>query len=59
ESIIEGKIGQQIAAECVTIIDDATIPRLSGSYPYDSEGTPGQKRIIIENGVLKGYMHSL
>jgi TldD protein len=58
-SIIEGKIGQQIASECVTIIDDATIPQLSGSYPYDSEGTPGQKRTIIENGVLKGYMHSL
>jgi len=59
ESIIEGKIGEQIASERVTIIDDATIPRLSGSYHYDSEGILGQKRIIIENGILKGYMHSL
>ncbi len=59
ESIIEGKIGEQIASERVTIVDDATIPRLSGSYCYDSEGIPGQKRIIIENGILKGYMHSL
>jgi TldD protein len=59
ESIIEGKLGQEIASEQVTIIDDATLPRLSGSYPYDSEGTPGQKRVIVENGVLKCYMHSL
>jgi len=59
ESIIEGKIGEQIASERVTIMDDATIPRLSGSYRYDSEGIPGQRRILIENGVLKGYLHSL
>jgi TldD protein len=59
ESIIEGKIGEQIASEHVTIMDDATIPRLSGSYRYDSEGIPGQKRIIVENGILQGYMHSL
>jgi TldD protein len=59
ESIIDGKIGEQIASERVTIIDDATIPRLSGSYRYDSEGIPGQKRIIVEKGILKGYMHSL
>jgi len=58
-SIIEGKIGEQIASEHVTIMDDATIPRLNGSYRYDSEGIPSQKRIIIEKGVLKGYMHSL
>ena len=59
ESIIEGKLNQEIASDLVTIIDDATLPRLSGSYPYDSEGTPGQKRVIVENGVLKCYMHSL
>ncbi len=59
QSIIEGKIGQQIASERVTIVDDATIPKLSGSYRYDSEGIPGQKRVLIESGVLKGYLHSL
>jgi TldD protein len=59
ESIIEGKLGEQIASQLVTIVDDATIPRLNGSYRYDSEGIPSQKRIIIEDGVLKGYMHSL
>ncbi|MGD0093001.1 MAG: TldD/PmbA family protein [Planctomycetota bacterium] len=59
ESIIAGKLGTQIASPLVSIIDDATIPKLNGSYRYDSEGTPGRKRTIIENGVLKGYMHSL
>jgi TldD protein len=58
-SIIEGKIGQTIGSELVTIIDDATIPGVWGSYPYDSEGVPSQRRVLIENGKLVGYMHSL
>lgn len=58
-SIIAGKIGEKIASELVTIIDDATYPGKWGTYAYDSEGTPGAKRVLIENGVLKSYMHSL
>lgn len=58
-SIISGKIGQKIGSDLVTIVDDSTIPNKWGSYKYDSEGTLGSRRVIIENGVLKGYMHSL
>lgn len=58
-SIVDGKLGQKIASELVTIIDDSTIPGKWGTFAYDSEGTPGTRRLIIENGVLKGYMHSL
>ncbi len=58
-SIIEGKLGEKIASELVTIIDDSTIPGKWGTFEYDSEGTPGAKRVIIEKGILKGYMHSL
>ena len=58
-SIIEGKLGEKIASELVTIIDDSTIPGKWGSFDYDSEGTPSSRRVIIEKGVLKGYMHSL
>lgn len=58
-SIIAGKLGEKIASELVTIIDDSTIPGKWGSFAYDSEGTPGARRVIIENGILKGYMHSL
>lgn len=55
-SIYKGKIGQAVAAECVTMVDDSTIPCLYGSYKYDDEGTPGQRNVLIENGVLKKYM---
>ena len=58
-SIIAGKLGDKIASELVTIVDDSTIPDKWGSYSYDSEGTPGARRVLIEKGVLKGYMHSL
>ena len=51
-----GKLGEQIANEKVTAIDDGTIPNGWGSVNVDDEGTPSQKRVLIENGVLKMYM---
>jgi len=59
KSILEGKLEQKIASDCVTVIDDSTLEDCWGSYKYDSEGVPGQRRVIIENGILKGFMHSL
>ena len=58
-SVIAGKLGDKIASDLVTIVDDSTIPAKWGSYTYDSEGTPGARRVLIDKGVLKGYMHSL
>ncbi|MDD6032080.1 MAG: TldD/PmbA family protein, partial [Oscillospiraceae bacterium] len=51
-----GKLGQQIASPKVTAIDDGTIPCGWGSVNFDDEGTPAQKKILIENGILKSYM---
>ena len=51
-----GKLGQQIAAPCVTAIDDGTIPNAWGSINIDDEGTPAQRKVLIENGILKSYM---
>ena len=51
-----GKLGQQIANPKVTAIDDGTIPNAWGSINFDDEGTPAQKNVLIENGVLKSYM---
>jgi len=51
-----GKLGQKIANEKVTAIDDGTIPNAWGSINIDDEGTPAKKNVLIENGVLKSYM---
>ena len=51
-----GKLGQKIANEKVTAIDDGTIVNAWGSINVDDEGTPAQKNVLIENGVLKSYM---
>ena len=59
QSILDGKLGTQIAAPCINVVDDSGIPGSWGSYRYDSEGTPGRRRVIIEGGILKGFLHSL
>ncbi len=51
-----GKLGQKIAGDKVTAIDDGTIPNAWGSINIDDEGTPAQRNVLIENGVLKSYM---
>ena len=58
-SVYAGKLGQKVASELVTVIDDATIPQAYGSFGYDDEGTPSQKKVLIENGILRGYMSDI
>ncbi|WP_026883025.1 TldD/PmbA family protein [Clostridium akagii] len=55
-SVFTGKLGQKIASEKVTAIDDGTMPNLWGSLNIDDEGTPTRRNILIEKGILKGYM---
>jgi TldD protein len=59
QSILKGLEGSEIASPLVTIVDDSTIPGHYGTYRYDSEGVPGRRRVIVDKGVLAGYMHSL
>ena len=56
QSQFAGKLGQMIANEKVTAIDDGTIPNAWGSINIDDEGTPAQRNVLIEKGVLKSYM---
>jgi TldD protein len=55
-SAFSGKVGQQVASELCTIVDDGTMANRRGSISIDDEGTPGQYNVLIEKGVLKGYM---
>ena len=58
-SVFSGRIGEQVASELCTIVDDATIPDRRGSLSVDDEGTQAQRTVLIENGVLKGYMQDV
>lgn len=55
-SVFCGKLGTKIAADCVSAVDDGTMPGEWGSISVDDEGTPGQRNLLIENGILKGYL---
>lgn len=56
KSQFTGKLGQQIANPKVTAIDDGTIPNAWGSINIDDEGNPSRRNVLIENGILKGYL---
>ena len=55
-SVFSGKLGERIASPLVTAIDDGSIPNGWGSSNVDDEGTPTQRNILIENGILKSYL---
>ncbi len=55
-SAYAGKIGQQVANPILTAVDDGTIPGRRGSLKFDDDGTPAQRTVLIENGILKEYM---
>ncbi|MDX9872549.1 MAG: TldD/PmbA family protein [Clostridia bacterium] len=56
-SVYGGKRGEQVASPIVTVIDDALIPGKYGSLRYDDEGQPGEKTVLIKDGVLKDFMY--
>ena len=55
-SAFAGRIGQRVAARGVTVLDDGTIPDRRGSLNVDDEGNPSQRNVLIEDGILKGYI---
>ena len=55
-SFLAGKLGRKIAGDNVTVVDDGTMPGGFGTSPFDGEGIPTQRTIVIENGVLKSYL---
>jgi TldD protein len=55
-SAFSGRIGQRVAAKGVTVLDDGTLPDRRGSLNVDDEGVPTQRNVLIEDGILRGYM---
>ena len=55
-SLFSGRIGEQVAAKGVTVVDDGTLEDRRGSITIDDEGTPSARNVLIEDGILKGYM---
>jgi PmbA protein len=55
-SFLTDKLGEKIASEALTIIDDGTMPGLFGSSPFDDEGVASRRTVVIERGVLKSYL---
>jgi PmbA protein len=58
-SVLKGKLGTKVAAECVTLMDDSLLPQGIASRPFDAEGVPSGSHALIENGVLKTFLHNL
>ncbi len=56
-SVYSGKLGDRIASEFITVIDDPTLPNMRGSYLFDDEGTPSQRTVLVEKGVLVNYLY--
>jgi PmbA protein len=55
-TFLAGKLGEQVAAAGITVVDDGTIPGLFGSQPFDDEGIPTRRTLVIEKGVLKSFL---
>lgn len=57
KSMLAGRVGQQVASRMLTLVDDATYEGGIASFPFDGEGVPAQKNIVIEKGELKGFLY--
>lgn len=55
-SFLEGKLGERIGSDNLTVIDDGTLPGLFGTSPFDDEGVASRRTVVIERGVLKSYL---
>jgi TldD protein len=55
-SCYKGMLGESIASPLISVVDDATVPHLRGTYAFDDEGTASERTVLVENGVLKNFL---
>ncbi len=55
-TFLEGKLGQRIGNERVTVVDDALLPGALGTHPFDSDGLPCRRNVVVEKGILRSYL---
>lgn len=56
-SVYAGRRGEMVASPLVSVVDDATLQQRRGSYTFDDEGVPGQRTLLVDRGLLKGYLY--
>jgi len=56
-SIYKDKLGERVGSPIVSIVDDATLPEKRGSFGMDDEGTPGERTVLVDRGILRGFLH--
>lgn len=56
-SVFAGRVGQAVASSLITVVDDATLPGWRGSYGCDDEGTPSGRTLLVDHGILRGFLH--
>jgi len=55
-SVYARRVGEKVASPVITVVDDSTLPGKRGSFCFDDEGTPSQKTVLVDKGVLQGYL---
>ncbi|MCX8110182.1 MAG: TldD/PmbA family protein [Syntrophorhabdaceae bacterium] len=55
-SCYKGMLGERIASELISVVDDKTIPNMRGTYAFDDEGVPSERTVLVEAGILKNYL---
>ena len=58
KSLLKGKLGQRVAGQSISIVDDALLPSSPGLRPFDDEGSPARRTVLVREGVLEGYMYN-
>jgi TldD protein len=56
-SVYSKKIGEKVASSLITVVDDPTLPQKRGSYAFDDEGVASRRTLLVEEGILKGYLY--